>query len=274
MMRRDYIDTPRGQVHLRRAGAGPETILLLHQTASSGAMFERFADALLGTETGSRYSLLAPDTPGFGMSFTPADPYDLDAWAHDLVAVLDGLDITEAHVLGHHTGAAIGICVAAGFRDRVRTLTMIGALGIPEDERAAWHAEVTGMRPSASGAHLAEAWWQVGHIDSQPTAYSPALELQHREAVDKLRAGARWHEAYLTVFSTDVADRLTATGAPALLICGREDILFPYVSTTLSAKPGIAYVELDAGAYVLDQQPELVLEPLTEFLAAHSLVAT
>ncbi|NQX27294.1 alpha/beta hydrolase [Microbacteriaceae bacterium VKM Ac-2854] len=265
MMHRSYVDTPRGQVHLRRAGHGPETVLLLHQTAASSAMYEAFAAALVAAEP-ERYTLIAADTPGFGMSFTPETPYDLVDWAQDLLAAVDG----PLHVLGHHTGASIAVVMAA-VSDRVVSLTMIGATVLPDAERARWEAGVTGMQLAESGAHLATAWWQVANIDGEPNAFPPSLALRQREAVDKLHAGARWHEAYLTVFRTDVAALLAATTAPALLICGTADVLHPYVPTTLAARDGIAYVELEAGAYVLDQSPEAVVAPVLAFLAAHPI---
>ncbi|NQX10886.1 alpha/beta hydrolase [Microbacteriaceae bacterium VKM Ac-2855] len=266
MMRRSYADTPRGQVHLRRAGHGPETVLLLHQTAASSAMYEAFAAEFLAAES-AKYTLIAVDTPGFGMSFTPEDPYDLGDWADDLLAAVEG----PMHVLGHHTGASIAVAMAARAAERIASLTMIGATVLPDAERARWEAGVVGMQLADSGAHLSTAWWQVANIDGDPNAYPPSLALRQRETVDKLRAGSRWHEAYLTVFRTDVRALLASSTAPALLICGTADVLYPYVASTLAARDGITSVELDAGAYVLDQEPAAVVAPLLDFLAAHPI---
>ncbi|WP_245545831.1 alpha/beta fold hydrolase [Nocardia higoensis] len=112
-MRRTYLDTPRGQIHVRLAGDGDDLILLLHQTAASSVMYERFAAEMLAAGCGARYRLLAPDTPGFGMSFTPDRPYDLNDWAADMFAALDSVDAGRVHLLGHHTGAAIAGVMAA-----------------------------------------------------------------------------------------------------------------------------------------------------------------
>ncbi|MCL8027673.1 alpha/beta fold hydrolase [Nocardioides bruguierae] len=270
-MHRSYVDTPRGQVHLRRAGEGPRAVLLLHQTAASGVMFEAFAQRFLAAEGAEEFTLLAPDTPGFGMSFTPPEDYDLDVWAGDMVAVLDALGLDEVDVLGHHTGGAVAICLAAAHPERVRSLTMVGALGMSTEERLAWHEAVRGMEVRPGGGHLVDAWQQVGTIDGPDTTCAPSVELQHREVVDKLRAGARWHEAYLAVFRTDLVARLAATSLPTLLLCGRHDVLAPYVDGTVSARPGIQYRELAAGGYVLDQDPDQVVRPFHTFLQVVAL---
>jgi pimeloyl-ACP methyl ester carboxylesterase len=273
VMRRSYVDTPGGQIHLRTMGHGPETVLMLHQTAASGAMYEQFAAAFLADPAhAERYSLMAPDTPGFGMSYRPADAYALASWAESMFHLLDACRIDRAHVLGHHTGGAIGIMMASARPERVLSLALIGGLALSDDERAAWHSRVRGMVLAADGTHLAAAWTQVGSIDGVPLAHPPSIELQHREVVDKLGAGVRWHEAYLAVFATNLGAELARTRMPALLICGTADVLHPYVPATLAARQGIQYVEVDAGAYVLDQHPAAVVEPYARFLSrAHML---
>ncbi|UFS57967.1 alpha/beta fold hydrolase [Subtercola endophyticus] len=270
MMRRSYIDTSGGQVHAREWGDGSELVLLLHQTAASSAMFELFAAELEQAAIGHAYRFLAIDTPGFGESFVPADAYSLAEWADTVLEVATAQRAHSFHVLGHHTGAAIAATVAATAPDRVTSLAMIGALGLLPDERERWSDSVHGMLLDEHGSHLLTAWQQVATIDGDPLAFPPSLELRQREVVDKLKAGVRWHEAYLTVFTTDVLGTLAQTSCPAVLFSGTADVLHPYVEATLQARPGIDYVELAAGAYVLDQQPALVAKPYIEFLASVS----
>ncbi|MGU3583681.1 alpha/beta fold hydrolase [Rhodococcus sp. C26F] len=265
MMYRIYVDTPCGQVHARTAGSGPEVVLLLHQTASSSEMYEAFAAKFLAAGHGERYTLIAPDTPGFGMSFAPREQYALQWWADDMIALLDALGVQHAHLLGHHTGAAIAATIAARHPGRTASLAMVGAVAMSPEDRARWHAGVTAMTPAADGAHLLTAWEQVGTIDAD-LAFAPDVALRHREVVDKLRAGVRWHEAYLAVFSTDVGALLEAVAAPALLLCGTSDVLHPYVPETRRAIPHARYVPLEGGGYILDQDPATVLEHYIEFL--------
>ncbi|HLS77556.1 MAG TPA: alpha/beta fold hydrolase [Nocardia sp.] len=149
-MRRTCLDTPRGRVHARLAGDGDDLIPLLHQTAASSVMYERFVAAMLAAGCGARYRFLAPDTPGFGMSFTPETPYDPNDWADDMFAAVDALaDGTgsprRVHLLGHHTGAAIAGVMAATRPDRVASLAMIGAVAMDEPDRLGRRAGVRAM---------------------------------------------------------------------------------------------------------------------------------
>ncbi|UZF46650.1 alpha/beta fold hydrolase [Rhodococcus rhodochrous] len=265
MMHRFYVDTPCGQIHARTAGSGPEMVLLLHQTAASSAMYEAFAAKFLEAGHGERYTLVAADTPGFGMSYVPHEQYALERWADDMAAVLDALGAQRAHVLGHHTGAAIAATMAARHPDRIVSLAMVGATAMTLQDRTRWHVGVTAMTPTMDGAHLLTAWEQVGTIDAD-LAYAPDLVLRHREVVDKLRAGVRWHEAYLAVFSTDVGALLEKVTAAALLLCGTSDVLYPYVPETVCAIPHARFVALEGGGYILDQDPAAILEHYIGFL--------
>lgn len=265
-MHRGYLDLAAGQVHLRECGAGETLVLLLHQTAASSAMFEKFAGELVTGEWGRTHRVVALDTPGFGMSYRPADPYDVADWARVVLEAADALGARSFHLLGHHTGAAIAIAVAAAAPERVASLAMIGPLVLSAAERAEWEASVTGLVIDEAGSHLGTVWHQVATIDGDPLAYPPDLALRQREAVDKLAAGERWHEAYLTVFRTHLGAQLASTTCPAVLFSGTADVLHPFAAATLATRGDIEFHELAAGAYVLDQQPALVAAPYARFL--------
>ncbi|MCU1446423.1 alpha/beta hydrolase [Cryobacterium sp.] len=265
-MRRGYLDLADGQVHLRECGEGETLVLLLHQTAASSVMFERFATELTAGPLGSTHRFVALDTPGFGMSYRPAAPYNLADWARVVGQAADALGATSFHLLGHHTGAAIAMLLAAAAPERVASLAMIGPLVLSVGERAEWEASVTGLVVDEAGSQLGTVWQQVATIDGDPLAYPPDLALRQRETVDKLAAGERWHEAYLTVFRTDLGAALASTTCPAVLFSGVADVLHPFAAATLAARDGIEFHELAAGAYLLDQQPALVAEPYARFL--------
>jgi pimeloyl-ACP methyl ester carboxylesterase len=265
---RGYVNSTSGQVHYREVGTGDEVVVLLHQTASSSRMYERFMTQLAG-----EFRLIALDTPGFGESDPwPEQPTTGDL-AGALAAAVQGLGIDSYHLLGHHTGAALACEWAATHRDRVRSLAMSGPLAIGPEKAGWWDREdfQAGLRGSAillDGTHLVGAWDRAGNLDPSPVEFPPETGLRHREALDTVKASPRWPETYRAVFAQDFEAHLAAVACPVLVLAARADVLWPYFSATVAAKPGCQSVELPGGAYVFDQQTELVADAMRRFLAS------
>lgn len=267
--RRAYVDVEDGQIHYRtnwdQATSDAPPLVMFHQTASSSAMFES-----LFPQLGQDRQLIAFDTPGFGLSFRPPTAPSTGDWVRWLTQALDALGLTRAHLLGHHTGAAIACEMAAAQPSRTLSLTMIGGLAMGPSERARWSEGITPIPIRADGSHLMQVWDRVATIDQSPAAYPPSLPLRHRESVDNLLAGERWHEAYMAVFNQDFEAFLEQVRSPILLISGREDVLWDYFEPTARLRPDAEVVVLNAGAYLIDQTPDEVVTPVREFLRTHS----
>src|SRR5215469_7704807 len=105
---RRFVQTPRARIHVAIAGQGVP-LLLLHQTPRS---WDEFRDAL--PLLGRHYRAIAMDTVGFGDSDAlPAGDDSIEAWAACAFDLLDALGVTQVVPVGHHTGAAIAIEMAA-----------------------------------------------------------------------------------------------------------------------------------------------------------------
>ncbi|MFI5621364.1 alpha/beta fold hydrolase [Streptomyces sp. NPDC051567] len=109
--------------------AGPadgEPVLLLHGFPHNKESWTETAPLLhrAGLRT------IAPDQRGYSDGARPreVDAYRLEHLAADALGVLDALDVTTAHVVGHDWGAAVAWYLAARHPGRVRSLT---ALAIP-----------------------------------------------------------------------------------------------------------------------------------------------
>jgi haloalkane dehalogenase len=121
MVRRFYVDLDHGQIHGRMAAAqGKPWIVLLHQSPSSSAMFEALIPFL-----SPHFSVLAPDNPGFGNS-DPLETVSVAALGRCVRDVMKALEISEAFVFGHHTGAAIAAFLGAYAPDLCRGIAMCG----------------------------------------------------------------------------------------------------------------------------------------------------
>ena len=154
---RHYVRVQGRRVHYRRAGAGP-AVLLVHQSPRSSAewlpLMERWAE---------RFTVIAPDTPGFGQSDPlPGDRPEIDDFANALIDLLDALGIARTAAYGFHSGGII--LMAALRRDPARfSAAAIGGYAIwTEAERAAFgDAYLPPFHPSAYGEHLTWLWNRI-----------------------------------------------------------------------------------------------------------------
>lgn len=270
-VKKTYVDVADGQIHLRYvAGRQAVPTVFLHQTASSSAMYQAVMEQL-----GDLAPLYALDTPGFGGSYRPPLFPTTDYYVRALLEAIDALGIERFNLFGHHTGAALACQLAAQHPQRVRRLAMIGPVQLTEQERRLWRdSAVKPLTIDDQATHLAEVWQRVTHLDQQPIAYPPSTALATREAIDTLIAGDRWHEAYAAVFDQDFPAWLAQVDCPLLLICGDRDVLHPYFQRACQARPDAEVLELEAGAYVLDQQPQYMAQVIRTFFQQAGTSAT
>lgn len=258
IIRKGYVDTSDGQIHYRRCdGDAAPPIVFLHQTASSSQMWEKVMRLL-----GGDHELIALDTPGFGQSdfppVTPTTRYYVDR----LLEALDGLGVREFHLVGHHTGAALGCELAVVAPDRIRSLTMVGPVQLDEQERRTWRRlAIDPLLIQPDGSHLQKIWKRVTGLDPNPSSV-----LCHREAVDTLRAGERWHEAYAAVFDQDFPGFYAQVRCPLLIMCGPDDVLWPYFEPARRARPDAKAVVMPGGTYVCDDFPKEVADQVRAFI--------
>jgi len=177
---RRFVTTKHGRVHAAIAGAG-FPVLLLHQTPRS---WDEYRDVL--PLLGRDFRAIAMDTLGFGDSDTPAGDPSIELWAEAAFALLDALGEPRAAVVGHHTGAAIAVEMAASAPARVGAL-VLSACPFVDAARRAKHE---GMRvideveTRTDGSHLTE-------LGSRRQPFYPAddVDLLQRFMVDALRSG-------------------------------------------------------------------------------------
>lgn len=227
-LRKEYVDGPEGQVHVRRAGEpgqGERPLLCLHLSPGSGRMYEE----LLVEMAKDRFAL-APDTPGFGASDPPSRPPRIATFARSMLAVLDHYGLDEVDVLGYHTGSKTAVELALTAPDRIHRIVLVSAPVYTEDELAAQAASLA-VPPAIDrdGAHLVRQFREL-------LRWSPAdtpIELIQREFGEQQRGGHRAHWGYLAAFAYQHADQLPRVEHPVLLLCPEDDLEVP----TLRAEP-------------------------------------
>src|SRR2546421_10102118 len=125
----ERLDVPvaGGSLAVYRLGSMDPVVLAVHGITSNS-----HAWMAVGRELEDRGSLAAPDLRGRGASRELPGPYGVAAYARDMLAVLDRLELERTVVVGHSLGAYIVARLAADHPERVRAAVLVdGGLTIP-----------------------------------------------------------------------------------------------------------------------------------------------
>ncbi|WP_448541284.1 alpha/beta fold hydrolase [Roseiflexus sp.] len=257
IIHKGYVDIPYGQIHYRQLKQvdGP-ILVLLHQTASSGQMFERLM-GLLARD----FHTIAPDTPGFGNSFSPPEGFTIEFLASSLHAALTALGVTSCHAFGHHTGAAIAVQMACTHPKFVRKVVLSGPSLLSEAQKDRLKASLKPVELVEDGSHLTAVWQRIRQRDP-----SLPLEIVHREVLLTQMARKAAQRAYQAVFEQPLEQQLSDLQQPTLIISGEYDTLRDSAEPTYSLlKNGQICIVAGAGPYLCDQNASEVAQVLRTF---------
>ena len=174
IIRKGYVDTPEGQVHFRQLKKVDGTpLVLFHQTASSGVMFEQVMTLLADD-----FHTIALDTPGFGASFSPPSLFTVQYLSDSLHVALAALGVESCYAFGHHTGSAIAVQMAHDHSGFVKRAVLSGPPLLSVDQVNGLRASLQAIRIADDGGHLVQVWERIRKRDS-----ALALEIVHREVL-------------------------------------------------------------------------------------------
>jgi pimeloyl-ACP methyl ester carboxylesterase len=128
--------------HYAEAGAGEEVVLCLHGWPQHWYEWRHLMPALA-----DRYRVVALDLRGVGWSEAPAEGYEKEELASDVLAVLDELGIERVNLVGHDWGGWIGFLLCLREPERFQRYLALNIL-------PPW----TSMR--AMAPHLWRFWYQ------------------------------------------------------------------------------------------------------------------
>jgi pimeloyl-ACP methyl ester carboxylesterase len=141
------------------------------------------------------------------------------------LALLDGLGVRQAVVLGHHTGAVVAQELAAAAPERVRALVLSAMPWIDEARRRTKAVPVDHAAVQEDGGHLVDLWRQ------RAPYYPPERpDLLDRFIRDALAPGVDPAEGHRAVGRYPMEERIGLVSAPTLLICADRD---PFSSPAL-----------------------------------------
>jgi pimeloyl-ACP methyl ester carboxylesterase len=240
------------QIHYHVEGQG-SPLVLQHGFADS---LESWYELGYVPALRESYQLILVDARGHGASDKPHDPnaYVLHRRVGDIVAVLDTLNLTNAHFWGYSMGGWIGFGIAAYAPERVQAL-IIG-----------------GQHPYARNSEAMRQIIQRG-LAQGPEAFVAGME----ETFGSLDAAykARLLTADLEAFLAMTQDRpsleevLPTMPMPCCLYTGEQDPVYSAVKACSQQIPQVSFISLPglthAEAFV---RRDLVLPEVIKFLHA------
>ncbi len=240
---------------------GP-AVVLVHALGLDWRMWEPVMERLA---EGRR--VFAYDIRGHGRAAGSPTPFTMDDTAADLIAVLDALDLEEAHVVGLSYGGGIAQTAAVAHPQRFASLSLLATtdFAFPSFEDRARSGEVDGMAaqvtPSLTRwftpAALAVNGWGVRYARERVLRGNPA----------------DWAGAWRAFKGLDVQGRLAGLAAaiPVLVLAGELDAsTTPEIMSRIAERiPGATYVEMPGVPHMQSlEQPEATAAALASFLPA------
>jgi pimeloyl-ACP methyl ester carboxylesterase len=252
-VRRAYVDTSGGQIHLADEGAGPPLVLLHH----AGRSLDYYAP--LYPLLTDRFRLIAIDFPGFGGSDPALAPLTIPRLAECVIEVADRLNLPQFYLYGTNTGAAVAMALASAAPERVPCLALMSApVVMSEAQRQEALATLHAERPvSPDGSELVR-YWQVYGMDPWRTETARGHDIPQEAAQDFassylgdiLRCQSRLREAARATFTFDALRPIARIKAPTLVLALEGESrptarIRPILRTAAILKELLAKVEID-----------------------------
>jgi len=210
------------------------------------------------------FTLIAPDTPGYGLS----DPlsrqvegshFTLSDFAHALAGFADAIGLHQFGVYGHHTGAMIAAEFARLYPKRTTVTIANGYLVLPEEERQDildnYFADFT---PQPDGRHLAHMWrrirdqflffpWAVQTAEARSRVRTkltiPPPDVIQDDFLDLMRTGIHESDGYGAAFRCDGTGILRDLTSECLVTAHKGDLLYEQLNRLPSDLPEVVSVE-------------------------------
>ena len=225
------------QVRYLTCGSGP-LLFLLHQSPKSADEYRSLIE-----EWSNDFTIIAPDTPGYGDSDPlNADKVSIEEIAQATIELADALEVDQFGLYGFHTGAIISIAIGHRYPNRVTAMACNGVLVLTDDELENIRENyLPAYRPKWDGSHLTWLWsrmreqliffpWHQRTEEARMRLDISSPELLHENAVEVMRAGDNYRQAYGAAFEYRLEKFVPDLTVPTLITAGEQDPLCKYLA--------------------------------------------
>lgn len=229
-------------------------VILLHGYTDSGRSFRQVIDELTGLDKNLR--IIVPDLRGHGESSmpdsaqcaeTPESCFEMSDFVADVIALMDSLRISKAHIVGHSMGSVIAQELVLRHAGRVNGLVLIGTFVNGKGSSAIhdfligemlekqwrsmleqrpgfrWPADAWSLTPRDLGPEVLDFLKQFWVVD--PVAEEALVQAIYPETVDAPLG--LWIGVIKAIEQTDNRERLKHVKKPTLVLWATQDNFFP-----------------------------------------------
>ena len=262
------IDTGRIVLNVRETGSGP-SLLFFHGITSNSAVFTPLMARL-----SDRFTTMAVDQRGHGLSDKPESGYEANDYADDIASLIRTLDRGPAILVGHSLGARNSVPAAARYPDLVRSVIAIDFTPYIETEALdALEARVNAGNQLFKDVAAVEAYL-AGRYPNVPVE---AIKIRAKSGYHAVDGGLRPLASPPAMAQTAKGLRADLTPAyrevkkPVLIVRGELSKLVSAaaLAKTSRLRPDLPVVVVPgADHYVNEVSPEITLKAITNFIDA------
>lgn len=216
------------------------------------------------------YRVITFDNRGVGRSQQVETGYTIAEFADDSVALLDALNIPQAHILGISMGGMIAQEIALQHPEHVVKLILVatncgGRMAIPAESHVLDMLDRRNTTVEESKSRLMQVLFPHDFIESN----ADFIHENWKQVTKKPTADVTFGRQLLAIRAWSSCDRLSQLSMPTLIVHGSADILIPPANAKLLAQH-IAHATLQliegAGHGINAQKPIETAQVIVDFL--------
>jgi pimeloyl-ACP methyl ester carboxylesterase len=228
-------------------------------------------DPRMVQELSKRFMTVLFDNRGAGRTDVSDRKYTIRLFADDTAALMDGLGISRAHVLGISMGGMIAQELALDYPQKVGKLVLCSTLCggeksvLPSGDAM---ASLTADRSTMSQEEIAKMVIPVLLTEDFVKKNPDYVELAMQQILKAPISDEAYRRQLSAVLEFNTHDRLPQIKAPTLILCGRKDILVPPGNSPVLAEaiPNSRLVYLERSGHALAEDMDEVINLVTGFL--------
>ncbi|MGE8499887.1 MAG: 3-oxoadipate enol-lactonase [Pseudomonas sp.] len=207
-----------GDLHYQLEGSAAAPVLVLSNSLGTDLhMWDVQMPAFL-----EHFRVLRFDTRGHGQSLVIPGPYRIKQLGQDVLALLDHLDIDQAHFCGLSMGGLIGQWLAINAPERIQRLVLCNTaakIGSPE----VWNPRIDTVLSGGTQAmrDLRDAsisrWFTADFAAANPERVEPIVGMLAQTSPEGYAANCA------AVRDADFREQIAGITAPVLVVCGTQD---------------------------------------------------